>query len=118
MSIASIANRLVAVANDLMEEAGLYTRYGVIQDCNPRGYEAREEPELPLTPVGDFAIGETVNIINCKSDGTVETLVGTVDYYGEDDEGVAFCHAVTDDGRKFRGPTVNGQTRKGTRFDI
>lgn len=118
MSIASIANRLVAVANDLMEEASLCTRYGVIQDCNHRTCETRDEPEFSLAPVGDFAIGQNVHIINCKADGTVETLVGTVDYYGYDDEGVAFCHAVTEDGRKFKGPTVNGQTRKGTRFDI
>ena len=117
MSIASIANRLVAVANDLMEEAGLEGRYNMIQgnDCS---VETDSEPELPLAPVGDFAIGQRVNIINCKADGTVETLVGTVDYYGVDDEGVAFCHAETDDGRKFKGPTINGQTRKGTRFDI
>ena len=118
MSITSIANRLVVAANDLMEEAGLCTRYGVIQDCNHRTSETADEPELPLVPVGDFAIGQKVNIINCKADGTVETLTGVVDYYGVDDEDVAFCHAVTEDGRKFRGPTVNGQTRKGTRFDI
>jgi hypothetical protein len=117
MSIASIANRLVAVANDLMEEAGLEGRYNMIQG-NDYPVETGDEPELPLTPVGDFAIGQRVNIINCKADGTVEALVGTVDYYGTDDEGVAFCHAVTDDGRKFKGPTINGQTRKGTRFDI
>lgn len=115
MSIASIANRLVATANDMLEEAGIYTRYGIIQDCNPRNREA--EPELPMMPVGDFSIGQAVDIINCKEDGTVETLVGTVDYYGYDEEGVAYCHAVTDDGRKFRGPTANGHTRKGTRFD-
>ena len=117
MSIASIANRLVAVANDLMEEAGLEGRYNLIQNFN-HVEEDESEPELSMTPVGDFTIGERVNIINCKSDGTVETLVGTVDYYSYDDEGVAYCHAVTDDGRKFKGPTVNGQTRKGTRFDV
>lgn len=112
MSIASIANRLVATANDLLEEAGIDTRYGVIQDSNPHVNE--EEPELPM---GEFDIGQTVSIINCKEDGTVETLYGVVDYYGTDDEGVAYCHAVTNNGRKFRGPIIAGQTRKGTRFD-
>lgn len=112
MSVASIANRLVATANDMLEEAGIYTRYGIIQDCNPRNREA--DPELLM---GEFDVGQTVNIINCKEDGTVETLYGRVDYYGTDEEGAVYCHAVTNDGRKFRGPTVSGQTRKGTRFD-
>ena len=117
MSINSIAARLVAAANDLLEEAGFYTRYGIIQD---RAESVEAEPELPFddVPEHDFHLGAVVDITNVK-DGNIEHLVGTiVDECLADNEGEYDSRAITEDGRKFKGPIKDGETRKGTRFDL
>lgn len=117
MSITSIANRLVATANDLMEEAGLNVRYGIIQQAT----EVQEDQlQLPLEelPECDFCVGMQVIITNIK-EGEIESFEGTItDVQLKDEDGEWYCRAVNDDGRKFRGPLKEGQTRKGTRFDI
>jgi len=68
----------------------------------------------------DFTEGDEVNIINVnKETGEIEELEGTItDAYLTDEDGEPFSRAITDDGRKFRGPVNNGGTRKGTKFSI
>lgn len=117
MSINSIAMRLVATANDLLEEAGFDIRYGIISHEDTA---EDVQPELPLEelPECDFCVGMQVIITNVK-EGEIESFEGTVtDVQLKDEDGEWYCRAVNDDGRKFRGPLKEGQTRKGTRFDI
>lgn len=116
MSINSIAARLVATANDLLEEAGFDTRYTMRNQVEV----VEAEPELPLedVPEHDFPLGAVVDITNVK-DGNIEHLTGTiVDECLKDDEGEYYSRAITEDGRKFKGPIKDGETRKGTRFDL
>lgn len=117
MSINSIAMRLVATANDLLEEAGFDTRYGIISH-EDNVDDGQQELPLEEIPEHDFNIGDEVKITNVK-DGEVEILEGTViDACLKDDEGNWYTRAITPDGRKFRASIKEGETRNGTRFDL
>lgn len=117
MSINSIAMRMVATANDLLEEAGFDIRYGIVSHEDTA---EDAQPELPLeeVPEHDFDIGDEVRITNVK-DGEVEILEGTiVDACLKDDEDRWYARAITPEGRKFRASIKEGETRNGTRFDL